>query len=408
MEKITSNVASAYGLEVKGNSMLFEKYRNEIKNLLYILRTEKEFLKNYAAQVNKEINGKRLAFYDETNNERQQINKQREKLEFIRRGLYEIAKQRQIGFPWLAEAHTKLYKIADSLIVNQLHSKKNPALKAAEEVKKQSEMRREYQKKLMIAEGKIAYYESIAPFLVDMCEEVQVDEERDLQPTNLQYSDEEKADSVIQYLTIEEYRKLSESQRNQLALERYWKRKKTKWMVGRDYERYVGYLYESQGYEVEYQGILEGLSDLGRDLVCRKNKEIIVIQCKNWSQFKTIHEKHVFQLFGTVYQYKVENPDKDVKSILFTTTQVSELAKRFANDLGIDIRENEKFERTYPSIKCNISRTSGEKIYHLPMDQQYDKIKVEPDKGEFYCSTVAEAESKGFRRAKKYYLKKNS
>jgi hypothetical protein len=30
-------------------------------------------------------------------------------------------------------------------------------------------------------------------------------------------------------------------------------------------------------------------------------------------------------------------------------------------------------------IKCNISKRSGEKIYHLPFDQQYDKVKIVND-----------------------------
>jgi len=41
----------------------------------------------------------------------------------------------------------------------------------------------------------------------------------------------------------------------------------------------------------------------------------------------------------------------------------------------------------------------GVKIYHLPFDQQYDRTKIIPDKGEKYVYTVAEAEKAGFRRA---------
>ena len=51
----------------------------------------------------------------------------------------------------------------------------------------------------------------------------------------------------------------------------------------------------------------------------------------------------------------------------------------------------------YPCIKCNIS-ISGEKIYHLPFDQQYDKVKIN-GRGECYVGTILEAEKKGFRRA---------
>lgn len=50
-------------------------------------------------------------------------------------------------------------------------------------------------------------------------------------------------------------------------------------------------------------------------------------------------------------------------------------------------------------IKCNISRVNGEKIYHLPVDQQYDTVKVEKKHGEFYSKSVIECEKQGFRRA---------
>jgi hypothetical protein len=54
--------------------------------------------------------------------------------------------------------------------------------------------------------------------------------------------------------------------------------------------------------------------------------------------------------------------------------------------------------KSYPIIKCNISN-SKEKIYHLPMDQQYDRVIIDPSKGEFYANTIVEAEKAGFRRA---------
>jgi hypothetical protein len=52
--------------------------------------------------------------------------------------------------------------------------------------------------------------------------------------------------------------------------------KKTRWQIGRDYERFIGYKYETRGYEVEFTGAVEGLHDMpGRGLrpflgiVCR-------------------------------------------------------------------------------------------------------------------------------------------
>jgi hypothetical protein len=55
----------------------------------------------------------------------------------------------------------------------------------------------------------------------------------------------------------------------------------------------------------------------------------------------------------------------------------------------------------YPMIKCNIN--NGNKIYHLPFDQQYWRTRIDQP-GEFYAMTVKEATSKGFRRAFRYNL----
>ena len=62
---------------------------------------------------------------------------------------------------------------------------------------------------------------------------------------------------------------------------------------------------------------------------------------------------------------------------------------------------------SYPCIKCNISRTTNEKIYHLPFDQQYDKTIVELDRNEKYLRTVYEAEMQGFRRAWRWFGQNN-
>ena len=111
-----------------------------------------------------------------------------------------------------------------------------------------------------------------------------------------QVAHKEKGDSqedpVQFYLTKGEYETLSITERNQRALDRYWSKKKSSWEIGRDYERYIGYLYENEGYSVYYQGIEAGLEDLGRDLIAKRDGEIRVIQCKYWAQYKTIHEKH--------------------------------------------------------------------------------------------------------------------
>src|SRR5262249_35857292 len=96
-------------------------------------------------------------------------------------------------------------------------------------------------------------------------------------------SGEQAEDPVGFYVPKAEYERLSEAQRNQLALERYLSKPKTKWEIGRDYERFIGYRFERDGWSVNYHGIAEGLSDLGRDLIATKGRTTQIVQCKCWS-----------------------------------------------------------------------------------------------------------------------------
>jgi hypothetical protein len=86
-----------------------------------------------------------------------------------------------------------------------------------------------------------------------------------------------------------------------------------------------------------------------------------------------------------------------ITSWLYTSTNVSETAAKFASMLGVQIVQNFPLGR-YPAIKCNVSLRDGTKIYHLPFDQQYDRTLIE-FKDECFVETVAEAEALGFRRA---------
>jgi hypothetical protein len=169
---------------------------------------------------------------------------------------------------------------------------------------------------------------------------------------------------------------------------------------------YVGYKYSQKGYDVDYFGSYMGLEDLGRDLIAKKSSEILIIQCKYWSEKKLIHENHINQLYGTMICYCIEHQViiENVKGILVTNIELSPMAKKMASYLGI--RYVEHYESgDYPCIKCNIGHGEfGEttKIYHLPFDQQYDSTKIQ-NQGEFFAMTVAEAETAGFRRAYKWF-----
>lgn len=303
--------------------------------------------------------------------------------------------ERNKGFTTLLSFVSQLEQLRDEPISDLLATKKHPALKSADIVREQTRRRREAEFNARRAQALAELYERYAPFLVELKDDIPDDSDISVLDD---YTEQEREDAVVNYVTKEEYRTLSSVERNQLALDRFWARPKSKWLVGKLYERFVGYLYEIEGYEVEYFGIAARYEDLGRDLICRRRSETLIVQCKQWSHFKTIYEKHIFQLFGTVFEYREANPDETVHALFYTTTQLSPVARRIAQTLGIELHEKYAFDTNYPAIKCNVNRQTKTRIYHLPFDQMYDDTKV-GRRGEMYCRTVKEAEDAGFRRA---------
>lgn len=53
------------------------------------------------------------------------------------------------------------------------------------------------------------------------------------------------------------------------------------------------------------------------------------------------------------------------------------------------------------AIKGNISFRTGERIYHLPGQELYDRTVIEPGKGERWFCTEDDAEANGWRRTKR-------
>jgi hypothetical protein len=259
----------------------------------------------------------------------------------------------------------------------------------------------------MVAKNKWSYYQ--LEYLLNMFPNLRdvIDAEYNTLPI-IEVSELSDYDATRDYLTKEEYESLSTCMRNQLALDRYRNsHNKSKWQIGRDYELYVGYKYSLKGYDIDYFGSYMGIEDLGRDIIAKKDGEVLIIQCKYWSSKKQIHENHINQLFGTMMCYCIEhNVERpNVKGILVTNIELSKTAKQMANMLKVEYVENYELG-DYPCIKCNINRDEyglETKIYHLPFDQQYDATKIDK-KGEFLATTVAEAEAAGFRRAHKWFV----
>ncbi|MBQ8603866.1 MAG: restriction endonuclease [Oscillospiraceae bacterium] len=306
--------------------------------------------------------------------------------------------EKEQTYPWLSEFYADYLYAYDMHIAQYLNTKSRPAHRAAQDVRRIAKEKRELITQNKMLEHQLTVYEDLFPWLLDF-KELSIEDAAKyaglVSDTNNEYS------ILKNWLSPEEYQNLSTKEKYQLALDRYIHKPKSKWQVGIDYERYIGYLYEQKGYRVKYNGALSGLEDMGRDLIATSGKYIIVIQCKRWAQEKTIHEKHIFQLFGSMVLAEIENPGKIVRGLFVTTTKLSDTAIQCAKHLGIEIVQNKPMA-DYPMIKCNIAK-DGEKIYHLPFDQQYDRIMLNSKDGDFYCKTIAEAEDKGFRRAWKWH-----
>jgi len=330
-----------------------------------------------------------------------------------RQSVETILREKATGFPWLASAITDYLALRDKRVSEILRWKKHPAKKSAEQVRQAKAERRTFEKLFRIAKYRIEYYESLFPWL----EEYVAEDIDDLISRQLREKDEvQEDDPVKRWIPAGQYEKLTPTDRNQRALDRWNQRPKSPWEIGLDYERYIGYCYEQDGFNVLYHGARYGIEDLGRDLICKKGENIEIVQCKYWKKERQIHVPFINQLFGTYVKYIIEaNQDlkkqyslpglmksKNIISVMITSTVLDKTAKQFAEALHVKVIENKSLE-SYPQIKCNISKRTGEHIYHLPFDQQYDKTIIEEEKNECYVHTVAEAEKLGYRRAFRWH-----
>ena len=343
-------------------------------------------------QLAEELRGIRAA----ASEAHKEIERDRAHLQRDREALDALVQNRVRGVGYISEAWADYERARAKALSEALQYKSHPARSAAKAVRAKGKELAALRREAKAAQWIVRLYEWHFPWLADLRDAEETDSfsaseqrERDAEGTD---------DPAADWLTPEEYAALPSAERNQRALDRYLRSRKSPWQLGRDYERYVGYLRERSGCKVTYQGIFLGLEDLGRDVLAEKGGHVEVIQCKRWAKHKQIHEKHVFQLFGTTVLARLEHPDKEISGTFTTTATLSAKAREVAEFLGITVEESFPLN-DYPRIKCNVARAADARIYHMPFDQQYDTTVIEPDRGEFYAATVAEAEEKGFRRA---------
>lgn len=101
--------------------------------------------------------------------------------------------------------------------------------------------------------------------------------------------------------------------------------KEEKEQKGKIYEAFVAEHYRSLGYEVIEHGKIMGKKDAGIDLIAKNDKEVIMIQCKNWKSGTkyTINHSMISAFVGNVEMFLAKNPEYKTYEIkrIFTTSE---------------------------------------------------------------------------------------
>ncbi len=363
-----------------------ENAKNELEKIKEVYKLKETNLLQQQENLEKQYKDKEKSLQLKLQNEMELLEIKRQTLiKTIKSQELLLLKEKSKSQKWLAGMITDFMllpidKEIEDLEFSSSYSKWDRAVKIRD-LKKEIKNLTEKNK---IFEYEIKYLYEINPRIEDL--------EIELEPDNTPQDPLENNG----WLTEEEWNSLSSLEKNELAFERYKKRHKTKSQIGRDFEMYVGNIYEKGGYSVEYHGIENGLKDKGIDLIAKKGNKTLIIQCKYWSTYKTIHENHLCQLYGTTIMYQLEHPTEKTFPVFICHNTLSDVAKIFAEKLNIEVSENIDLGE-YPAIKCCDNYEKDTMIYHLPFDLNYDKIKN--------CKkvlTVKEAEKLGYRRAFKW------
>jgi hypothetical protein len=191
--------------------------------------------------------------------ERREVARQQSALARDREALEALLESRVRGVEFIADAWADYERARAQRLGVALQYKSHPAKSAAKEVRAKGKEMAALRRELKRAQWVLRLYEWHFPWLTELRD---FEEERSFVAGAVdvaQGEDGESADPAQHWLSEEEYRALSAVERNQRALDRYLRSRKTPWQLGRDYERYIGCLREAAGARVRYQGIFAGL-----------------------------------------------------------------------------------------------------------------------------------------------------
>ena len=178
----------------------------------------------------------------------------------------QIIKEKCSYYPQLAVILADLLTVHYAESAKILSNKTRPAYKEAERIQQLRIETKNHIKEKKLYEYKFEYLRNLFPDI-----EKYFDDGYD--EYEISGTIEDNTDMVRHYISEAEYKNLTECERNQLALNNYINQRKSKWQIGRDYELYIGWLYSKKGYQIEYNGIIKRLEDMGRDIIATKTKK---------------------------------------------------------------------------------------------------------------------------------------
>ena len=195
---------------------------------------------------------------EELKNEQQQIEENWQFLKQYKLDIEQIATDNTQNAPWLAQRFADYKEIYDNQREQYLRTKQRPAVKSADEVRAIAKEKKELQKENKILKYQLDFIYNMFPFIENTIQDDVESVKEAIEFINSNTDVKDDYEVVSSYLSPEEYQKLSNQEKYQLALDRYLNRKKKSlWEIGISYERYIGYKYEMQGYRVKYNGALK-------------------------------------------------------------------------------------------------------------------------------------------------------
>lgn len=102
----------------------------------------------------------------------------------------------------------------------------------------------------------------------------------------------------------------------------------SKLQKGIEYEFYIAKYFRNEGYKIYMNGLNNGKKDDGIDVICHKDKETILIQCKNWKY--PIEQKDIRAFIGDCHVYINKNAtflrNRQIRKIFITSNEETKKA----------------------------------------------------------------------------------